>query len=213
MAILTGLLSSQPDVRKGGSKYRTLLIDPSTQTLMTIGYEHHEIHSGSSYIVNVSQTTATSDDNLTAVTIKTPNTTKWIHMFPHASATGTAWFRVYEGVTIADNTGTALVTAYNRNRNSSNTSGIIETKSNPDTTGSAIYWNETDAAGASLTLGTAIIHEEQIAAGRNSYAQTRMAGEYVLKQNTNYAFVLENEGASANLHHIILDWYEHTDKD
>lgn len=210
--IIAGRIASGDTYDRGSGKFRTVRLDPSTHAMVIVEYEHHEIHGGSSFIVNATQTTANSDDNLTAVTITTPNTTKWLHMFPHASATGAAWFRIYEDVTIASNTGTSLLTAYNRHRNSTKVSTIIETKSNPDTTGSAIYWDETDAAGASLTLGTTIIHEEQIAAGRSNYAQSRSLGEYILKQNTNYAFVLENEGASANIHHIILDWYEHTDK-
>jgi len=210
--IIAGRIASGDTYDRGNSKFRTVRLDPSTHAMVGIDYAHHEIHGGSAYILNATQTTANSDDNLTAVTITTPNTTKWLHMFAMASATGAAWFRIYEAVTIASNTGTSLLTAYNKNRNSSNTSAIIETKSNPDTTGSAIFWDETDAAGANLTLGTTIIHEEQIAAGRSSYAQSRNVGELILKQNTNYAFVLENEGASANIHHIILDWYEHTDK-
>ena len=211
--IIAGRIASQDTYDRGSSKFRTIRVDPSTHALVTIDYPHHEEHGGSTFVAFCTQTTANSNDNLTALTITTPNTAKWLHMFAMASATGAAWFRIYEAVTIASNTGTSLVTAYNKNRNSSTTSTIIETKSNPDTTGKAIYWNETDAAGANLTLGTSIIHEEQISSGKTSYAQTRSEGEIILKQNTNYAFVLENEGASANIHHIILDWYEHTDKD
>jgi hypothetical protein len=210
--IIAGRIASGDTYDRGSGKFRTLRIDPSSHGMVVLDYEHHETHGGSSYVAFVSQITASSDDNMTAITVTTPNTTKWLHMFAHAGTSGVSWFRIYRGVTIGANAGTSLATAWNRNENSTKTSGIIETKSNPDTTGSAIYWDETDAAGANLTLGTTIIHEELIGAGKASFAQTRGLGEIILKQNTNYAFVLENEGAAANKHSIILDWYEHTDK-
>jgi len=210
--IIAGRIASADTYDRGSGKFRTIRIDPSTHAMTTIDYAHHETHSGSTFIVTKAQVTANSDDNMTALTITTPNTTKWLHMFAHSSVSAAAWFRIYEAVTIGADAGTSLVTAYNRNRNSTKTSAIIETKSSPDTTGSAIYWNETDAAGANLTLGTTIIHSELIGAGKNSFVTSRALGEIILKQNTNYAFVLENEGIAANKHNIILDWYEHTDK-
>ena len=178
---------------------------------MGIDYSHHEAHGGSAYVAFASQITANSDTNMSALTITTAAGTKWLHMFAHASVSGQAWFRIYRGVTIGADAGTSLATAFNRNENSTKTSTIIETKSNPDTTGSAIFWDETDAAGANLTLGTTIIHQELLGAGKNTFAVSRNLGEVILKPDTNYAFVLENEGASANVHNIILDWYEHID--
>ena len=169
---------------------------------------HEYIHEGVSYVVSKSQTTANADGNVTILTFKT-GTDKIVHIFPSLSATGTAWFYIYENPTIANNTGTDSVAVYNRNRLVGNTSTIIDTKPNPDITGSVTYWDETDGAGANITLGDGtLLYSEQIAAGRTSFAISRNEAEFNLAKDTYYAFVLENEGASANIHNIILNWYE-----
>jgi len=171
-------------------------LDASTGAIATIEYEHHEIHSGSSYMAWAMQKTSNADDKSTTVTLTTPNTTKWFHLIPFGETTGEAHFIVKEGVTIG--TKTSDVTAYNRNRNSTKTSA-----------GTLQYFDE-DATGE-VTGGTQIYHEH-LGAGRTSADATTGRDEIILKQNESYSFVIENEGAAANIHNIILNWYEHTDK-
>ena len=175
---------------------------------VNLTHAHHEIHIGHSYVIDGSQTTANSDDNQTVLTFKTP-TTEEVHMFVEASVTGAAWLYVYESPTVVNNTGTSTLTAYNRNRLSRNISELIDTKSNPNVKNSVTFWDETDAAGANITLGDGtLIYSEQIAAGRASFATTRGQAEFILMHDTIYGIALENEGATANIHNIILNWYE-----
>lgn len=175
---------------------------------ITISHAHHEIHDGHSYVASKSQTTANSNDNMTALSFKTP-TNKDINLFVLASVTGAAWLYIYEAPTIVDNTGTGSVQAYNRNRNSMLVTGVKDTKQSPDRAGYVTYWDETDAAGANVTWtdGT-LISSEQLGAGRNTAGESRGQAEFVLKRDTLYGVILENEGATANIHNIILNWYE-----
>lgn len=51
----------------GDTDIDELRIDAATNTLQTIEYEHHEIHSGSSFSVHIDNTTANSDDDRTLI--------------------------------------------------------------------------------------------------------------------------------------------------
>ncbi len=170
---------------------------------------HNEIHEGRMFEVVVAQITANSDDNMTAITFRTDADKIEYHMFASATTSGQSWFYIYEAPTVVDGGGTSSVTAFNCNRNSLNKASVWDLSTSPDTQGAVTYWDETDAAGANLTLGDGIlIHQELLGAGRTSFAQSRSTGERLLKPYTHYAFVLENEGAAANIHNIVLNWYE-----
>ncbi len=171
---------------------------------------HTEAHEGNAFVVSKSKTTTNADVKQMILSFKTDSSNEdLVHMFFRATVTADAWFYIYEGPTVADNGGTASVTVYNRCRASCKTSTVWDTKKNPDGQGSVIYWDETDAAGADITLGDGTqIYQEQIGSDRKTAAETRAIDEFILKPDTVYAFVLENEGAAANIHNIILSWYE-----
>ena len=42
-------------------------IDSTTHSIQTIDYAHHEVHEGSAFHVSYSVTTASSDDDVTAI--------------------------------------------------------------------------------------------------------------------------------------------------
>ncbi len=197
---------------KGGKDSIALNIDENGRAQIrsvAIDDSEHLLHEGWSFVAAGSQTTANADTNMTILTLLTGNGVKVPHMFVRASVTGAAWLRIYEAPTIVNNTGTSVVTVYNRNRNSVNMSSVYDTKTNPNKINSVTFWDETDAAGANITLGDGtLIYPEQIGAGRSSAGITRGEDEFILKPATKYAFVLANLGATANTHNIILDWYE-----
>jgi hypothetical protein len=77
-------------------------------------------------------------------------------------------------------------------------------------------YNETQAASANITTTTQIYHEHLGASGNPVSAlggQTRGQTEFLLKQNTQYAIILQALDNNDNSHNIILNWYEHTQKD
>jgi hypothetical protein len=188
-------------------------LDDSTAALMTLDYAHHEIHGGSSFHVGYSVTTANSDDDVTAIMFKTPNTTKWIHLTATFTCSAAAEAIINEAPTLADaGDGTDKV-VLNRNRNSAVTSTVASLEDTP-TVGSVTTMNEAEWTAVGVSAGTELEHAF-LAGGDGPFAVggvSRGSQEWMLKQNTIYVFYLQNTGASANAHSISLDWYEHTDK-
>lgn len=192
------------------AEHRDLRADSSTHALEVINYEHHEVHSGSSFMANYSND-VTNIGEMTVIAFNTPNTTKWAHLVFSADATAGATFALYEAPSIDPDEGTQL-TIYNRNRNSSTASTVTSIETVP-VVNKATSFNETQAASANITTTTRLVYHIIGSGGNQPTAgQTRGQTEFVLKQNTQYAVVmssLTNDDAS---HTITLSWYEHTDR-
>ena len=197
-------------------------LDSTTYAVKTIDYAHKEIHSGSSYTCHYS-TDVSDTDFRTAITFKTANTTKWGHMVVGVTATDTAIAYVYEAVLIAGGTAgqPVALTIYNRNRNSSNTSGFISQHSTP-VTGGASGWTEAllvdGAAGNDddWAVTTELeLENHPLGGGKKETigGTSRGSQELILKQNTVYMVMIQSSNANDNTHTIHLDWYEHTDKE
>lgn len=188
--------------------------DASTHALEVIEYEHHEIHGGSGFHVGYSVVTANSDDDVTGIMFKTPNTTKWVHVVATFNCSDPAEAIINEAPTLADAGDGADKVVLNRNRNSATTSTVASLEDTP-TVGSVTTMNEAEWTAVGVSGGTELEHE-YLAGGSGPKALggvTRGSQEWVLKQNTIYVFYLQNTGANANSHSISIDWYEHTDKD
>jgi len=193
----------------GSGETDDVRMDASTNTLQAIDYAHHEIHSGSHYtamhsVANIGA--ATSPDDAITLTFTTPNTTKWPHMVVSFSGVGGALCRVREGGS-GGGSPTGAVTCFNNNRNSANTSGLLDIDS--PTAGQISY-------DAGLDTGGLLIVNEYIsgaATNQNRAGSSAESGgryEWELKQNTRYQISLFVAAAVAAS--IVLHWYEHTDK-
>ncbi len=190
---------------------RPLRVDSSTHTLQTIEYEHHEIHSGSSFTCNYENTT-TNIGEMTVIAFNTPNTTKWIHFVADISSTGACYVLLCENTSIDVGEGTEI-TIYNRNRNSTNTSTVSSIEATPSA-GEATSYNEVQAAGANITT-TTTLERNYLGAGdkKTLGGSTRATQEWVLDQNQQYAVIVVAQTNDDAVTTITLDWYEHTDKD
>ena len=188
-------------------QFDQLHTDASTNKLVTVDYEHHELHDGNAFHCYYTQeVTDTLDRSIIAFT--TPADTE-IHMVVHASATAAANLLIIEGAVATALSGVDL-TIYNRNRNSSTTS---ELTSQDSTAGSASYYTLTTDTG--VTGGTTL-YDEYIGAGKFGQAAagaSRAANEWILKKSTVYDFELKAADANTNIQHVHLDWYEHTNKE
>lgn len=201
------------EARTGTNTTCGLRADISTHTLQVIEYEHHEIHSGSSFHAEYSVTTANSDDDVTGIMFKTPNTTKWAHMVVTVTASDPAEAIINEAPTLADSGDGADLAVYNRDRNSTKTSTLKSMEDTP-TVGSLTSMNETEWTAVGVSSGTEIEHIF-LAGGSGPQAVggvSRGSQEWILKQDTIYVIYLQNTGANANSHTISLDWYEHSNK-
>lgn len=169
-----------------------LRVDSSTHSLQTISYEHHEIHSGSHYEVRINKDMANPGTYNIAFT--TPDTTKWAHMIFGVSCELEAEIALYENIT-SFGSGTGI-TPINNNRNSANTSGLVD-----------MEYDTTAVMGTPVTLATIVLGSKKDIGG-----EARGQAEFVLKQNTTYLMLVTNQAGATNETNLFLNWYEHEDK-
>ena len=172
--------------------------DASTEALMIVDYEHHEIHSGSHFIIN--EVYDLSINNVIDIRITTPDTTKWAHTLIEFDTGSEYEFWLYE-VAVISTAGTAF-TPINSNRNSAKASTLaIDIITN---TSLANANADTDISGAT------IIWHGKVGAGRTQGGGGGGRNEIILKQNTIYSF--RAEAVAAGYIHGEMHWYEHTDR-
>jgi len=173
-------------------------MDASTHSLQIIDYEHHEIHSGSHYIVSGFQELGNGE--VLDFTWQMPNTTAWIHWIWHISTESETTWYIYEGVT-AENPLANTITPINSNRNSNNTSG---TTMRYELQASLAAANADTSVGGALLIGSG-----KSGAGKDSGFSKREE-ELILEQNTLYCLRAFADAAGYVSFH--MSWYEHTDK-
>jgi hypothetical protein len=170
--------------------------DAATHAIMTVDYEHHEVHSGSHYTFTMDSTVGDSDT--LGFLIVTPNTTKWAHMVIEVDGALDTRFDLFESST---HTTGGERTAYNNNRNSANTN-----------TTTIHNWTRGVSDGTNIFRSHFGI-DSGVGAGRvTGGGGTRGATEWILKQNTKY-FAAIISATAANVVSLKFTWYEHTDKE
>jgi hypothetical protein len=204
--------SNYPTTIAGAASGKTIIprLDASTSSFQVIDYEHHEIHSGSSFTAHYSND-VTNIGEMTCIGFNTPNTTKWAHFVFEAATTQPSYIALYENPSVDVDEGTDLA-VYNRNRNSATTSTLtsIETAATANVLTS---YTEAQAAGANITTATELIRR-YLGAGQRVSASggtARGDSEIVLDQNQQYILCAVALTADDNTQNLTLDWYEHTD--
>ena len=172
-------------------------IDSVTETLQTIGYEHHEIHAGSHFFVQSSVDLPIN--NVFDMQFTTPSTTKWAHFtFQLDCESETNWY-IYEGATISQ-AGTG-VTPINNNRNSSTASvNTVATITN-----ASVVDANTDTPTAEAT----VIASGIIGSGKSG-GDIERHREIILESGTIYCF--RAVATVAGYISFNSQWYEHTSK-
>jgi len=174
----------------GAGEVDEVRMDASTNSLQTITYEHHEVHSGSAYFTG--NYVDLSNGQVYDILFVTPNTTSYAHMIFEIATEAEAMFQYYEGVTTSAD-GTAL-NMFCRNRQKDNTPAVT------------FYHTPTVTATGTL-IGQGIF-----GSGKSAGGQIRDSNEFVLKPNTKYMLRVTNNTVTANWYDYFFDWYEHTDK-
>jgi len=184
-----------------------LTVDGDVGGLVTITTPHQAIHRGHSFKVHYTTTTASTDDHRTAVYLKTPVSGE-VHMVASFSVSTAGEFFICEGITIDANEGTSAA-VLNRNRNSSTTSGVFDNATTP-VVNKVMTWTEAQLAAGNFSCGTELEYEPLVAGSgpKPAGGVSRGTEEFILKKNTKYLFYTQNIGASANVHHVWLNWYE-----
>ena len=173
-------------------------IDASTETLNTIGYEHHEIHAGSHFML--CDYVDLSINQVYDIQITTPNTTKESHLVFGIEVESETLLQLFEGVTIA--TAGSALGVRNNNRNSATVTGM---------TVNGILNSSTANADADTVISAATIMEQSIVGvGKGSLGSVTRENEIVLKKNAIYS--LRFTATAAGYINYCLHWYEHTPK-
>lgn len=194
--------------RSSDATFQPARLDKATNVITNIPYDHHEIHDGSSFTCHFSND-VTNIGEQTGIAFNTPNTTKWIHIEVSAFASGASYFSIYEVADLDVDEGTDLA-IYNRDRNSLTASTVSTIETTPEA-GKATSYTEAQLSGATLSTATEIMKKYIGTSGKSAIGgETRGVAEFILKQGTQYAFVLTSLVADDVIHNITLDWYEHT---
>lgn len=177
-------------------------VDNSTESLQTIDYAHHEIHSGSNYRVQVNDS-AIGNNGEISISFYVPDQTKFPHMVWEFVHSGSMCLRLIEGTTVTTGTGTNVL-CRNSRRDAGDTSILQGTA-----TGSLVSHYVT--SNATYSGGTTISLKYDYAAKNEGGGGVRRA-EIILNTGTYYTFVLENLETTTQGGQIRLEWYEHADK-
>lgn len=174
----------------GAGETDDVRMDASTNSLQTITYEHHEIHSGSMFFIG--SYTNLGNGAVYDILFVTPNTTEYAHMIFQIATEAEAMFQYYEGTTTS-NDGTAMTT-FCRNRQKDNTASVL-------------FYHTPTVTSVGTLVGDGIF-----GSGKQAGGQIRDSQEFVLKPNTKYMLRVTNNTVTANWYDWFFDWYEHTDK-
>lgn len=197
---------------RGGGGLPSRLIDEVSQAVVGVTFAHHELHEEDSFHAEYSLTTASSDDDVTGILFKTPDTTKFAHMVVTVSSSHPAEAIINEGPTLADSGDGTDLAVFNRVRASTNESTLESLEDTP-TVGSLTSMDESEWTAIGVSSGTELEHMF-LAGGSGPFAVggvSRGSQEWIWKPDTIYTIYLQNTGANANTHYVGLDWYEHAE--
>ncbi len=192
--------------------FKSPRVDIITHALINIEHAEHETGQGNHYFTSYEITTAATDGHRTGIYLQTPTgTSKLFNLVLYVSASAAADGHILEGITIDANEGTNGVAIYNRYRDSTNTSTVLDNATSP-AANKVTTWTETQIDNGNFSEGTVLEHFP-IPAGTGPKAvggTERSTQKWILAANTKYMFMIENVGANANRHIIQLDWTEWT---
>ncbi len=180
--------------------------------LNTITYALDRIHAGFSFAAFYTRETAATNGHRSALYLKTPAGTTYAYALASYASSHPADFYMCEDAVIDANVGVHTQAIINRNRNSAQTSVCLNNATTP-AAGYVTTLDETAIAGGNFSTGS-VIRLEPLEAGSGPRAvggASRDTQLYILKADTVYVFLLENDGANASQHWLWVDWYEHED--
>ena len=197
-----------------GTNYHPIRIDTSTRSIQTIEYEHHEIHSGSTFCVHLADNQVAKDTEM-GILFTTPAGTKWFHLVYSVDMAARAVFDILEAPTIdVDPDLTNFYTPINRNRNSDNESTASSVRATPVANQVTLIL---DGDASPISADGTVIHTEILGGakkGKTAADGHSHTDEYILKAGTTYYLRVKGDNTGdANLQMSMeAIWYEHTDK-
>ena len=157
-----------------------------------LDFPHLKIHEGVGFFAVASA--ALTASQVVDMLIVTPDNDEWVNMtFDFQSALLTT-FALYEASTFTYVTANDI-TAFNRNRNSDNTTGLL-------------LCSAPGGSGEGTPLEIVVTGGVSSNGRANAAGGLTSRGEIILKRNTSY-LVRVVSGAASNTYALVADWYEH----
>ena len=157
--------------------------------LVTIDKVHHEVHEGEHFFINNSTANASATEVLG--TLLTTPATKRMHMVSEFGGSAATVFTLIENPTVANTSKSALV-AFNNDRESTKAATAVP-----------VDISDTDISGGTTMPKVVLGGGQQGRTGGNIANR----GELMLKQNEDYYFQINSDGANNNIA-ITVSWYE-----
>lgn len=164
---------------------KILEYDDTATSIITVPFDHHELHEGDRYVATGTVTLGTVNETHD-IAFNTPNSADLAHMVIDVYSSGASNYVLYEGGTVS---GGGTVASYNRNRSSANTASVT------------VLGTPSVSA-----TGTAIFEHHQ-GAGRDA-GISRDKNEWMLAANQTYLMRITAEATSNDVNWT-LEWYEH----
>lgn len=181
---------------------RLAKFDNKFRVPMVVDSAHHEVHEGCAYLATLLNTSMASGST-SIIAFKTPNTTTQLHFIFEFASKAEAHMELIEGPTWSTGSGSQL-SIINRDRNSADTSLVLEDTGGGFTATSNLISDPTTFTGTSILEVPYTWSTKQADTGKG-----RDLSEFILKQNSTYGLRLIADAAS-NAGQITLNWYEHT---
>ncbi len=165
-------------------------IDSATRAIVTVAFEHHQIHDGLTF--TVMEVTDLGNGAVRDILVVSPNTTTWAHLVWEIEHELETSIQFYRDTTYTFN-GTAIG-SFNRHGNSLNVATTL------------VYHTPTIT-----NVGTLVAMIQQ-GDGKKAGGSDRLANEFILKQDTAYLIRITNLTVNDNLIFMKLNWYEFISK-
>ncbi len=162
------------------------IVEPA---VVTISFEHHEVHEGNFYTASIYDADVDAGEAAAKeILLITPNTAKRIHIKVQITGTGAGFIQLTENPTVSVGN---VVIAYNNNRNSTNETTLV-IKQDPTVTadGTIIFQNWIPAETKGKIGGV-----------------VRLNAEWDLEQNEDYLIRVVSD-ADNNKVSIVIELYE-----
>jgi hypothetical protein len=180
------------------------VFDSSFKALLIQEIEHGEIHKGCAYVTEAIDESMANNETI-VIAFKTPAVPE-VHMVVDFGAKSSAHVELIEAPVWSTGTGSQLP-VYNRDRNSANTTSLLEDTGGSFVDSDNVVLNPTNLAGGTVIPdGTLYVFAPT---GLGSTSRSRGTVETILAVSTLYAFKFEAD-AGTNAGHLKLRWYEHT---
>ena len=190
-----------------------MISDAVAGAQVDISFEHHVIHESAAFTIHYTRTTSSDDDHRTGIAFSTPAGAKKLHLVVTVASSEPAEFFLLEAPTNTTAENGVEKAVLNRDRVNSATASIVLSLEASPGAGNVSTYDEAAMVDAAFTGGTQLDYS-LLAGGEGPFAiggVSRSEQEFILKVSTDYVLYIKNVGASANIHSISANWYEHTD--